>query len=627
MGEPAQFAVAILRRASPIHGMPQRFFDKDDAATPSRAQMRTEETWDLSPLYATPAGWTADFAELQAAYPAIAEYRGKVGESAAALRDALECDKRISQLIEKLYHYASLRAAEDSSDSENLAREAQLQNLLTKIGEASSFLVPEMQAVEDAKWAEFLADPALAEWRTRLEKVRRLKPHTLSSAEERLLALGHSALTGHDETFSQLTNVDMKFGVLRDEKGVERPLTQSSYSSFLQKRDPEIRRAAFKQFYAEFDDHKYTIASTLANSIKADVFRARARNYSSAREAALFSDDVPVSVYDNLITSVRANLDPLFRYYALRKRVLGLAEIHQYDTYVPIVPDFEKHTSFDEAIDVCVEAFHPLGAEYVRVLEEGLKTKRWCDRYENKGKRSGAFSSGSYGAPPFILMNYKEDVFSDVFTLAHEAGHSMHTWHANGTQRWQDADYPIFLAEVASTFNEELLTHHLLAKTNDRKMRAFLINRQLDDIRGTVYRQTMFAEFERDIHAMEEAGEPVTLDTARKTYRQLLDAYFGPDFVIDPELELECLRIPHFYSAFYVYKYATGLSAAVALSQQVLASGDATRYLGFLRSGGSKFPIPTLRDAGVDMSSPAPVDATLQLFARRVEELEELLAP
>jgi oligoendopeptidase F len=267
----------------------------------------------------------------------------------------------------------------------------------------------------------------------------------------------------------------------------------------------------------------------------------------------------------------------------------------------------------------------------VNTLADGMKKNRWCDRYENKGKRSGAFSSGSYGAPPYILMNYKSDVFSDVFTLAHEAGHSMHTWHSNGTQRWQDADYPIFLAEVASTFNEELLTHYLLEQTDDPKMRAYLINRQLDDIRGTVYRQTMFAEFERDIHVMEEAGEPVTLDTIRQTYRRLLEAYFGPDFSLDPQLDLECLRIPHFYSAFYVYKYATGLSAAVALSRQVLEApgGDTqavTRYLGFLKSGGSKFPIPTLREAGVDMSSPKPVQATLELFAQRVSELETLLA-
>ncbi len=613
------------------------FFDKDDAGSgiPARSEIRAEDTWDLSPLYVKPEDWSADFARLHVEYPAIAEFRGKVGESAGSLLAMLKCDERISKLIEKVCHYASLRSAEDSSDAANLARESQLQNLLTKIAELSSFVTPEIQAIDDATFAKFLADPALAEWRIRLGKIRRLKPHTLSAAEERLLALGHSATTGHDETFSQLTNVDMKFGKLTDEKGVERTLSQSSFSSFLQKRDPEIRKRAFHQFYEEFSDHKFSLASTFSNSIKADVFRARARNYPSAREAALFSDDVPVSVYDSLISTVRANLAPLFRYYALRKRVLGLAEIHQYDTYVPIVPSVEKVTSFDEAIELCLGALKPLGDEYCRVLGDGMRTQRWCDRYESKGKRSGAFSSGSFGAPPYILMNYKDDVFADVFTLAHEAGHSMHTWNSNRTQRWQDADYPIFLAEVASTFNEELLTHHLLEQTSDRTMRAYLINRQLDDIRGTVYRQTMFAEFEKLTHAMEEAGEPVTLDTIRTAYRGLLDAYFGPEFTIDSELELECLRIPHFYSAFYVYKYATGLSAAVALSEQVLgekASGvrgqesAVARYLGFLRSGGTRFPIPTLREAGVDMSSPAPVEATLQLFARRVEELEQLLA-
>ena len=604
------------------------FFDKDDSGSgiPTRGEIQPGDTWDLSPLYPSPEQWSADFALLQVEYSAIGEFRGKVGTSAASLLAMLECDERISRRIEKIHHYASLRCAEDSSDPANLARESQLQNLLTRIGEISAFVTPEIQAIDDATFAAFLADPALAQWRLRLEKIRRLKAHTLSAAEERLLALGHTATSGHDETFSQLTNVDMKFGKLADEKGIERTLSQSSFSSFVQKRDPEVRKRAFHQFYAEFSDHKFTLASTLSNSIKADVFRARARNYPSAREAALFQDDVPASVYDNLISTVRANLAPLFRYYALRKRVLGLAEIHQYDTYVPIVPSVDKVTTFDEAIELCIGALKPLGEEYCSVLGDGMRTRRWCDRFESKGKRSGAFSSGSYGAPPYILMNYKDDVFADVFTLAHEAGHSMHTWNANRTQRWQDADYPIFLAEVASTFNEELLTHHLLAQTDDRTMRAYLINRQLDDIRGTVYRQTMFAEFEKLTHAMEEAGEPLTLDTIRTAYRGLLDAYFGPDFSVDSELELECLRIPHFYSAFYVYKYATGLSAAVALSEQVLTSGDATRYLGFLRSGGSKFPIPTLREAGVDMSSPAPVEATLRLFARRVDELEQLLA-
>lgn len=605
------------------------FFHKDEPAGPqvaTRDQIPVEDTWDLTRLYATPENWNEDFAALQSHYPRIIEFKGRVGESAQTLCNCLEFEKTLGARIERLNHYAGLKVSENGSDDINLRREGQLENLLTKISEICSFITPEIQGIGDDIFAAYLKDPALSGWCVSLGKIRRLKRHTLSEGEERLLALGSSAIHGHHDTFSQLTNVDMKFGSIADEKGEARPLSQSSFSSFLVKRDPEIRKTAFHQFYAEFKDHEYTLASALAHSVRADVFRARARNYPSAREAALFADDVPVAVYDNLITSVRSNLEPLFRYYDLRRRVLGLKEIHHYDTYVPMVAEIETRVSFDEAIEKVLAALAPLGDAYVRALGDGLRN-RWCDRYESKGKRSGAFSSGSYGNPPFILMNYKTDVFSDVYTLAHEAGHSMHTWFSQKHQAFQDYDYPIFLAEVASTFNEELLTHHLLQETTDPKMRAYLINRQIDDIRGTVYRQTMFAEFEKVIHALEEAGEPLTLDVFRVEYRKLLDTYFGGSFVLDKELELECLRIPHFYSAFYVYKYATGMSAAVSLSQKVLHGGgpDLEAYLGFLKSGGSEFPLPTLAKAGVDMSSPAPIERTLKLFAQRVEELEELL--
>ena len=603
------------------------FYEKDDGgsgAVPTRDQVPVGDTWDLTQLYATSADWQAAFEKVQRDYAGVAQWKDRVGESAATLRAVLEFDKELSLLIERLGHYASLLTSGDSSNAEHLAREAQFENLLTRIGEASAFVAPEIQAIEDATFDAFLKEPPLAEWVITLRKQRRYQPHTLTANEERLLALGSSALRGHGETFSQLTDVDMVFGKVADENGVERELTQSSYSSFLVKRDGATRRRAFQAFYAEFDAHKFTVASTLANSIKADVFTARARNYPSAREAALFSDDMPASVYDNLISTVRANLPALHRYYALRRRLLKLDEIHQYDTYVPIVDNLETDIPWDAACDKVLAALAPLGREYTTTLGAGLRG-RWCDRYENKGKRSGAFSSSSFGNPPFILMNYKRDVFAEVYTLAHEAGHSMHTWYAQRAQPFQDYNYPIFLAEVASTFNEELLTHHLLAETTDPRMRAYLINRQIDDIRGTIYRQTMFAEFEKLTHAMEEAGEPLTLESFRATHRGLLDAYFGPDFAIDSELELECLRIPHFYRAFYVYKYATGLSAAVALAQQVLGGGDVERYLGFLRSGGAKMPLPTLAEAGVDMSQPAPIAAALAVFAQRVEELEALL--
>ena len=598
----------------------------DETKTPTRDEIPEADKWDLSHLFTSADKWNEDFAWIQATFPRLTNWQGRVGESAATLAELLEFEKTLDLKIERVYHFASLQLAEDSANPNYLARMGQLQNLLTVIGEAASFIVPEIQAIGDEALARFLEDPALKEWRIRLHKIRRMKPHILSEKEERLLALGSSALAGYDDAFSQLTDVDMKFGVLLDDKGEDRPLTQSSFSAFLVKRDHALRKRAFHQFYDEFRDHQFTLAATLAYSVKADVFRARARNYPSALEASLFKDDIPVAVYGGLIAAVRTNFRPLHRYYDLRRRVLGLDELHAYDTYVPLVAEIETDVSFDEAIEKVLACLSPLGGEYVSSLGEGLRG-RWCDRYESKGKRSGAFSSGSYGAPPYILMNYKRDVFSDVYTLAHEAGHSMHTLFAQRHQRYQDADYPIFLAEVASTFNEELLTHHLLEQTSDPKMRAYIINRQIDDIRGTLFRQTMFAEFEKIIHAIEEQGDALTLDVFKSEYRKLLEAYFGPGVVLDPELDLECLRIPHFYSAFYVYKYATGVSAAIALAERVLTGvpGAVQSYLGFLKSGGSKFPLETLRAAGVEMTSPAPIESALRLFDRRLNELEELL--
>ncbi len=596
-------------------------------AVPVRSEIPESDKWDLRYLFTDVSKWQEDFVWLQRSYPKLQEWKGRVGESVQTLATVLEFEKSLEQKMERAHHYASLQLAEESTNNQYLARIGQLQNLLTKISEAAAFVVPEILSIDDQRFAQFIADPALKDWRIKLHKIRRMKPHVLSEPEERILALGSVALSGYDDTFSQLTDVDMKFGVLTDEAGRERALTQSSFSSFLVKRDPELRKRAFHQFYSEFQDHQYTLAASLAYSVKADVFRARARHYPSTLEAALFPDDMPVAVYDGLIQTVRANLKTLFHYFDLRRRVLRLDELHHYDTYVPLVSEIEARFTFDQAVEMVLAALAPLGKEYVDVLAEGLRSRRWCDRYENKGKRSGAFSSASYGAPPYILMNYKEDVFADVYTLAHEAGHSMHSWFSQNSQLFQDYEYPIFLAEVASTFNEELLTHHLLETTSDPKMRAYFINRQIDDLRGTLFRQTMFAEFEKIIHAIEEIGDALTLDIFKSQYHQLLETYFAESFVLDPELDLECLRIPHFYHAFYVYKYATGVSAAVALSERVLSgeTGKVDAYLNFLRSGSSKFPLETLKAAGVDMATPAPIESALRLFERRVAELEKLL--
>jgi oligoendopeptidase F len=592
---------------------------------PTRSEIAESDTWDLTKLYQSEKDYQQDLERLKQEYPRYASFKGRVGQSAGDLHEVLEFDKSIDQLAEKLGQYVSLKAAEDSSDRDNLARKAEFSSLSTKIREAASFITPEIQAIPDERFETLVADPTLAEWRISLERLRRYRPHTLSEGEEKILAAGASAVRGHRETFSQLTNVDMIFGVVPDDKGQEIALSQSSFISLLHNRDRKVRERAFNQFYQEFSDHRYTLASSLSASIRADVFYARVRNYPSALEGALFGDNVPVAVYDNLIETVRSNLSALHDYFDLRKLLLGLDEIHQYDTFVPLFPDIAKTVEFDDAIDLVTAALESLGNEYAATLRKGLKS-RWVDRYETKGKRSGAFSSSSYRNPPYILMNYRADVFSDVFTLAHEAGHSMHTWFAQENQLFQDYGYPIFLAEVASTFNEELLTQYLLGKADDDRLRAYLIDRQIEDIRSVLFRQTMFAEFEKQVHAIEEAGGPLTLDVFSERYRELLDAYFGPRFTIDDVLKLECLRIPHFYSAFYVYKYATGISAAISLAQRVLNQGESAvqDYLGFLKSGGSRYPIETLQMAGVDMLNPSPIQETIELFKRRLKELRQL---
>jgi oligoendopeptidase F len=592
---------------------------------PTRSEIPDSDKWDLTLLFPTEQDYRGEFTRLQELYPEIVRYKTRLGESAKSLLECLEFEKSLDQIAERLGHYASLKNAEDSSNNDNLSRRAELTNLLTKVREAASYINPEIQQIPDETFQHFLEDPILADWKVSLLKLRRYKAHTLSEREERLLTLGTPVFRGHSDTFSQLTNVDMKFGSLLEE-GQERPLSQSAYLSFLHKTDRDLRRRAFHQFYAEFDDHKYSLASALSSSVRADVFWAKVRNYPSAREASLFGDNIPLAVYDNLIATVRKNLPVLHEYYELRREILGLNDIHQYDTFVPMVPVVRTHITFDEAIDTILNALKPLDEEYLRVLGTGLRS-RWVDRYETKGKRSGAFSSSSYGNPPYILMNYKDDVFSDVFTLAHEAGHSMHSWYAQKHQLFQDYDYPIFLAEVASTFNEELLTHYLLERANDAQMRAYLIDRQIEDIRQTMFRQTMFAEFEKEVHELEENGGPLTLETFRTIYRDLLDAYFGSRFAIDEQLNIECLRIPHFYSAFYVYKYATGISAAISLADRVLNGGkeELEAYLGFLKTGGHQFPIDTLKDAGVDMLSPEPIEKAMNLFQKRIVQLHELM--
>ena len=428
---------------------------------PERGEVNPKDTWDLTPLYAKESDWEKGLEELKGQKGRMAKWKGKLHQ-AEDLGAALEEEKQIDLMAERLGQYAHLRVAEDGGDGAARDRSLRLEHLTTEMAEETAWFLPELMRIGDAEWAELVKHPRMAEWQGKLERIRRYRPHILGEGEERLMALAGPALGGPDEIFSQLTNVDFRFGTVKDEDGTEIELSHGTFTSLLQRQSAEVRRKAWQQYYTEFEQHAFSLAATLASSVKGDVFRAKARKHASARAQALFPDRVPEKVYDNLVAVVRQNLKPLQKYHRLRKKVLGLKELRAADLQVPLVPSAKRKTKFEEAAGMVTTACGPLGKDYQSVLEDGLGQSRWVDRYENRGKRSGAFSSGSYQNPPYILMNYREDVLADVYTLAHEAGHSMHTWLSHRAQPYQDAHYPILLAEVASTFNEELLTHHLL---------------------------------------------------------------------------------------------------------------------------------------------------------------------
>jgi len=593
---------------------------------PTRDEVAPADTWDLSGLFASDEAWETAFKQFEEKISGYAQFVGQLASSAERLAECLTFDSECDRLAERLGSYAFLKTAEDQSNSTYQRMVGRYQNVATRAGEFSSFIRPEILAIPDATLQDFLNTPVLKLFRLSLERLTRYKPYTLGHKEEQLLAMQGEMAGATSKIFRQLTDSDLKFGSVKNEHGEEVELSQSTLSQFLVSPDRSVRKTAFHQFYEQFASHENCLAATLSGSVQKDVYYARVRGYDSALQSALFSDNVPQTVYDSLIAAVRNNFPALYKYYDLRKRKMGLDEIHHYDTYVPILSDIEVEHSWDEAVEVICESLAPLGDEYVDVLRTGL-AGRWCDRYPNKGKQSGAFSAGSFDGDPYILMNYKPKVLNDVFTLAHEAGHSMHSYYSVKNQPFEYYHYTIFVAEVASTFNEQLLTRHMLKNADDDRLKAYLINNELDGIRGTIIRQTMFAEFEKITHAMAEAGEPLTVESLKSTYGGLLADYFGPEFSIDEELPLECLRIPHFYRAFYVYKYATGLSAAIALAARVTGGGAAELkdYMSFLSGGCSKYPLDLLRDAGVDMESPEPVDTALQRFSELVDELDELL--
>ena len=593
---------------------------------PLRSEVEVSDTWDLSSLFPSDEAWEKSFATWKKQIAGYGAFQGKLAESAEKLGECITFDLDVSRLGDRLGVYAQLRADEDQGNGVYQRMSLQFAQAASQAGQAASFLRPEILAIPEAKMTEFLASPALAPYKLLLSRIVRFRPHTLSGKEERLLAMQSEMAHSPSHIFGQLNDNDLKFGAMKNEKGEMVELSHGTYPSFLNSSDGRVRATAFHKIYEQYTAYQHTFAATLCASIQRDTFEARARNFKSALEAALFPDEVPVAVYDSLIESVHRKLPSLYHYYDVRRRKMGLKEIHNYDTYVPILSEQRTRHTWDEAIKIIMAALAPLGTEYCSTLGAGL-SDRWCDRYENRGKKSGAYSNGSYDGKPYILINYQDDVLDSVFTLAHEGGHSMHSYFSCKNQPYAYYDYSLFVAEVASTFNETLLSRHLQEHARDDQERAFLLNHEIDSIRGTIFRQAMFAEFEKLAHASDESGEPLTVDRFKKIYHGLLKLYFGPGFTLDPELDLECFRIPHFYRTFYVYKYATSMSAAIALVARVTGGGakELNDYLGFLKGGCSKSPLDLLRGAGVDLAKPQCVDSALDRFGQLVKELDSLI--
>lgn len=574
-------------------------------------------------MFESDAEWEKSFTSADAEIEKAASHKGKLGASKtdllAALRDLESCDKK----IEALYNYASLQAAADETDSDAQQREARIRMKCTRYGAQTSFFNPELQAIADGKITEWMRDDAFADYRVFLKKILRLKAHILSEREEKILSLQSTAAGTAQKAFTVLSDADMQFGEI-DADGEKKELTQSTWNVFMRNENRAVRKKAYKRFYAGFASHENTLAALYAGSVHQDIFVSRARHFSSSLSHALFYDNVDESVYRNLIDTIHGNLKTLHGYYALRKKILGVRDLRHYDVYVPLVKTAKKKTSYEEAVELCRHALSPLGNEYTETLCEGLLSG-WVDRYENKGKRSGAFSSGVYRGNPYILMNYKNDNIRDVFTMAHEGGHSMHTYYSVRNNPYMQYNYTIFAAEVASTFNEDVLFHYLLKNATDHAMKLYLLSMRADDIVATLFRQTMFAEYELAVHETAERGEALSPKILRNLYRNLLEKYFGHDMVFENESDLEGLRIPHFYNAFYVYKYATGISAALALSARVRNGGNEEKnaYVEFLKSGGTFFPIDALKKAGVDMNTAEPIQAACDEFASIVQKLSD----
>lgn len=590
-----------------------------------RSQVRKEDTWNMTDIYATDDSWRADFNKTTIEVRKAFQWKGTLHQGPSRLKAALDWYYSIRQSVEKLVVYAKQKSDEDTTNNhyQNLSMRAR--SLSVEVSSNTAFLEPEILSLGESKLRKMLKESSeLQLYKRIIEEMIRQNTHTLTLKEEVLLAEVEEISTSPANAFYMFNNADIKFRPVWNVKGEQLAVTHGSYGVLLEDKDRQVRKDAFASVYSSYGQFKNLLASIFSANIKQAIFYAKARNYTSTREYYLDSGNIPESVYDNLIDTIHKNIHLMHRYVSLRKKMLNLDELHMYDIYVPLVPESTKRYSFEEAKQLVKEGLQPLGKDYVSYLQEGFDN-RWIDVYENIGKKSGAYSWGCYEVHPYVLLNYNETL-DNVFTLAHEMGHAMHSYYSNSTQPYIYSGYRIFVAEVASTCNEALLIQYMLNKTTDKKEKMLLFNHFLESFKGTVYRQTMFAEFERDCHRKAEKGESLTAETLCGSYYDLNKFYFGEDMVSDPEIALEWSRIPHFYTPFYVYQYATGFSAAVALSEKILTEGEVAveNYKRFLKAGGAMDPIDELKMAGVDMTSPEPIQKALNLFDKLLTEMETL---
>ncbi|MDI7742859.1 oligoendopeptidase F [Lysinibacillus fusiformis] len=593
----------------------------------SREEVPVELTWDLEGIFQSDEAWEQEFKDIEKLIPEADKYRGKVADSAQDLYDTLQFSDKLSERFGRLYVYSHLKHDQDTANGKYQAMESRIRSLGAKFSAAWSFVTPEILSIEEETIKNYINEyEPLSLYNQMLTELNLERPHVLTADKEELLAQFSEVTGASGNTFSALNNADLEFPTVKNDEGEEVQLTHGNYVTFLESDNREVRESAFKAMYKTYGQFKNTFATTLAGNVKAHNVSARIRKYDSARHSAMSNNHIPEKVYDQLISTIHEFLPVLHRYVSLRKKVLGVDELHMYDLFTPLVKEVKIEMPYEKAKEIMVKSFEPLGEGYQEIVQKGLDS-RWVDVLENKGKRSGAYSSGTYGTNPFVLMNWQNNL-DNLFTLAHEFGHSMHSYFTRQNQPYPYASYSIFVAEVASTCNEELLFDYLLRTTEDAQQKIYLLNHWLDGFRSTVFRQTMFAEFEHIVHELDRNGEAITAERLTEIYYDLNKQYFGEDMTVDEEIGLEWARIPHFYYNYYVYQYATGQSAATALSKQILEEGQPAvdRYINnFLKAGCSDFPIEVLKAAGVDMESPAPIQEACKVFEEKLNELEALL--